>query len=483
MGALADRLGGKAPGELIRAKDWNDLVAATEEIDQRLSKQVSDLGQSLGERLTALETRVEGAEGRISAVETRTGALEGVVSQLAARFRRVALRTEQLTYALGQSAEIVAQVTDLAGAPLDLTDAASRPWIDFVTTWGQLKPVPEFESLGGVGDRTLSVRVNQAGEARVRLRGEHVEGLTEDVENEMEASLQTAIPANQNATLAQTILSSATPMEANLKGAYRVMSAEYEREGALGVRSYLDQYYVRDPGRFFAPGVLHQRWRDHRTVVLALAKPDSDPLTPDASLGAASVQVTFRDWIPAWFGLDYYVMDRPAIKATLIQRVRPRLGGDAVLAFNDTRAEVVEALRGHGPLKKLQMYRAMDEMFDEIGTPEAAPYIVQYRRTMKSAVAMQQSLERGLTADAPAAFESVAESALHTVQQTAGARQEASAAVAQQVAEAREQIAAQVSDISATIGTLRGLDATTVNTRLAFLGGLETRLQRLETRV
>src|SRR5690606_1912601 len=145
-----------------------DLITAVEGIQDS----VAALSASVDEHVAALTGRAEALEARADAAAAEIAALRDAL----APFRRVTLRTQRTRFALGELAEITAHVTALDGSPLDLSNAAARPFVDFVATWGQLRPVAGFQSLGGADDRTLSVRVDEQGEARVVLRAEHAVG-------------------------------------------------------------------------------------------------------------------------------------------------------------------------------------------------------------------------------------------------------------------------------------------------------------------
>ena len=128
MGDLATKFGGKVNGELIRSTDWNGLIDAIE-------TQFTALETKLDDRLNTLESRVDVHDSRLDNIEARLTPLETLADTIRARHRRLDLTTTRENFAIGERAEIVARVTDVLGQPLDLSNAATRPWVDFVAVW------------------------------------------------------------------------------------------------------------------------------------------------------------------------------------------------------------------------------------------------------------------------------------------------------------------------------------------------------------
>jgi hypothetical protein len=478
MGALADTLGRNA-GELIRAADWNALIAAIESMHVELSGRID----AVDDRVDGVQATVDALDGRVASVENRFAALEETVESLRQHFRRVTLQAQRINFAVGELAEITARVTDLNGQPLDLANAAARPWIDFVTAWGQLKPATGFESLGGAGDRTISVRVNQQGIARVLLRAEHTEGLADEVEAEVAGALQTAVAANSNRSVVETILGSATPLEAQERGAFRLLTTEYNRTDALSVRNYVDAYYVKQPslvtGRF-AP-TFHHRWRDYRSTVVAFAKPDNDPRTPDPSLGASSIQITFRDWIGPWITLDY-LRDIPL----LVDNYRDRFRGRINNSFTDTagrlKAEVGNIVRDKGLIAKQKDYQAIFSAMERLDLPNPPPFLQQLTQNVRSGVLLQQSVELGQNGaigvgGQPVAFEAFADTGVLADSRATQVEKQLTDLVARQTDQTRQQVLTQVdqrqanfrTELLAENGLLRGVqqEMTSLRTRVA----------------
>lgn len=376
MGNLADRFGGKHPGELIQARDWNGLIDGIEAIE------------------SALTARVEDLDARLGGIEAGLGDLRGAVDLLLGQTRRVSLNTGRVRYAIGELAEITARVADARGNPLDLADEAARPWVDFVSSWGHLRPVDGFRSIAGAGDRTLSVQVNAQGEARVLLRAEHAEGFTREAEGHVSTTLTTVLPATNKSVLA-TILEANTPMEADLRGAFQVMSREYDRVDAVNVRDYVDTYFVRNPARVAGklPPITHQTWRDYRSTVLAFLKGDSDPSTAEPGQGVCSIQVTFRDWIGPWLNLDYLpkAKDLATDYGNLFQA---NVGRDFAETTTKFRDKVSERVRDKGLIGKQRDYQAASLALDDLSGPAGGPgFVGDAARSVRSAIGLQQALE------------------------------------------------------------------------------------------
>lgn len=297
MGDLADRFGGKVNGELIRASDWNGLIDGIE-------TQMAALQTRITEEIGGLAARIEAAEAGLADLGARLGPLEALAQVVTTRQRRLSLSSTRSAFAVGERAEIVAQVTDFHGQPLDLADAAARPWVDFVCVWGSLKAAPGFTSRAGTGGRSVSVQVNDAGEARVLLREEVGEVFAEEQELEIAAVLQTTV---SGISVAQSFLAATTPDATDTTPAFAAITAAYERADTPVMRNFLDAAYLRRPSRAFTPiaPAFVLNWRDDFATVMAFVKPDDRPESADAAMAMGTIRVTFRDWIYPWLVTHY----------------------------------------------------------------------------------------------------------------------------------------------------------------------------------
>src|SRR5215218_8666795 len=101
MGVLVDSFGGKISGELIRASDWNGMLAAVETL-------VAGVQAALEERLAPLESTVADLGPRVTALEAAVGDLTTVAATLRARYRRMNLMAAAARFVIGQRGEITA---------------------------------------------------------------------------------------------------------------------------------------------------------------------------------------------------------------------------------------------------------------------------------------------------------------------------------------------------------------------------------------
>jgi hypothetical protein len=384
MSELVDNLGNKAAGQLIKSEDWNALVVAVENLSERVDQ-----------RFAEVDGQLQNVADRVEVLSDDFGEFRGLVEPLLAEYYRLTLETTRTSFAIGELAEVTARVTDLRGNALDLSNDADRPWIDFVVaSWGQLRPVAGFESLGGAGDRTISVRTDAQGIARVQLRSDHAEGFTDEDEAEVAVSLQTTLPTT-NTTIAETILSAATPIEAKGMGAFQVLTTEYDRTDAPRVRNYADAYYLKNTALItggIVPPFTHS-WLDYRSTLMAFVRRDSDPVTPDQSRGVSSIQVTFRDWIFPWIITDYFVETGP-----LVADFRDRLGPKIVHNLDESafnfKAEVSDFVLDKGLLGRQRNYLVIQDALDTVITPQPVTYdLNKLTGPMQDAVSVQRTLE------------------------------------------------------------------------------------------
>lgn len=518
MGELVDQLGNKSSGQLIRSEDWNDLVSAVEDNHAAVNQRIDALTASVNAQFDAVNGSIQDLSGQLTQLQGSLEAFRASIEPILGQYYRVTLEATGIRYAIGQIAELTARVTSLQGKPLDWRDPAGRPWIDFVVTWGQLKPVAGFESLGGVGDRTLTVRVNEEGIARVRLRADHVEGFTDEAEDEVAASLTTRVPGLSK-SFAEAVLEANTPLEAKGFGAFRMMSLEYDRTDAVSVRQYVDTYFMKNApavtGKIVPP--FRARWRDYRSTVLAFVKADNDPRTPDQSLGVSSIQITFRDWISPWISLDY--MDI-AIEAVHIARDRltPKVTGNLVESVGLIKDEVNRMVAGKGLIGKQRDYQIINAALSQVNVPQPPQFLNTLTKSVRNAVSIQQSLESAQAAgfgpeDQQVAFEvftatavqadtgvevikqglSTLQQQLQTVQQSfsgisgevvqlktsvssLGGRMDATIAEGGEIQRLRSDLAT----VSQKVEVLRDLDPTSVRTKLIEVESLTNRVNNLE---
>lgn len=408
MGELVDKLGKKTPGQLIKSEDWNSLVAAVETIQTTLGQRIDALSTSVDQRFqqvnqrvgdlkTGLDLAITNLTSRVTKLETDFNAFRPPIEESLRLFWRVTLETTRTNYALGELAEITARITDLQGRAV-----TTRPWIDFVSTWGQFSVVAGFESLGGEGNRSISVRTDAGGVARIRLRSEYAGHLADEVHAEVATALTANVQA-ANTTFANLIFNANTPVEAKTAGAFKLMSKEYDRTDTRHMRNYIDSYYVTNAHRVsnsFRP-VESARlgWHDYRTTIIAFVKADNDPRTPDAARGTSSTQITFRDWIRSWLDLDYMKVDEaPAVIDNLIERFKPKITADFRGTVESLKQGVRDVVSDRGLVGRQKDYLVIDRAFDRLTVSQAPPFMNTVTKSMRDAVRMQQVMENTQTA-------------------------------------------------------------------------------------
>lgn len=436
MPPLTPILGNKAAGELIKAKDWNDLIAAVDGLSQSLA----DFQASASAQLGALDGRLDALGGR---VETALG-LAAPVDALLAVNRRLELRTLAASYALGQLATIEARIGSLPGAPeLDLRNAATRPWVDFFATWGELQPAPGSEVRAGGGHRSLAVRVDAQGVARALLRAESSRTLPIASEAQVDTMLATSV---QGRPLASWILAADTPTAAEVKPVFERLSVEYQRVEARHVRDFVDQRFEHKPSDFtLDPGFFQpsapQAWQDEVATVIAILKPDAAPETADASLGVSSLEVRFRDWTRPWFYLDFL----PGA-STLETDFRDRFGARSGPSFEETlenfRDEAKERIAGLGPIGRARAYRAMDGALDKLAAGNAPEPMREASESLRRAIRVERSVPS--TGDAGFLLDSLAASDALSGQKASGAKATVVGSVQKEVRRAQEDFRAEI---------------------------------------
>ncbi len=391
MGALVDEFGGKINGELIRASDWNGMLAAVEAM-------VAGVQEAIEAKLPVIEATVAGLDARVTALEGHIDDLVSVASTLRARYRRLTLSTESSRFTIGQRGEIVATVTSFDGTPLALVDAATRPWVDFVTPWGTLLPVPGFTSRSGAGGRTISVQVNAAGEARIRLQADHAATFSEAEQVQVASTMATRIQvAGQEMSVADAFLSSATPTSVTTQPAFQAMSQAYVNAGSTTIRRYLDAYYLERPARI-VPGIgpiVESTWTDQLATVMAFVKADADPVSPDGAMAAGSIQVTFRDWVTPWIVHDFFVDLTPVIRD--YRQILPGLiRTDLRRSVDDILREVDVRVRDTGVLGGQRQFQGAIEAVRGLDV-SPAPFFADTVDAVVSGLSVQRAVTYGQT--------------------------------------------------------------------------------------
>ncbi len=524
MGTLVDSLG-RVSGNLIRAEDWNALLSAVEALDTRLSGQITTLSNSVDTRFAAVNTSITNLTAAVSTLSSQVSALNTKVDTLKmsfdsfrtntegliAQFYRVTLHTDYLYYAVGEVAEITAQVTDLRGNPLSLT-ASNRPWIDFVATWGKFRVASGFESRSAANERSMAVRVNTQGVAKVRLHAECVEGLAWDTEDAMSNFMHSSVEGTGK-NVAKHMLDSASPSQAKAAGAFKMATVAYESAAGSGMSAYADAYFskAKVAGKHRGAGAIAQdAWKDYQTTVLAFAKGDADPRTPDQARGASSMQVTFRDWLIAWIDNDY-LDDVLVVADDYRKRFDAKFKDDFKESLDAVSEEVDEILHGKGILGRKRHAKAIQDALDKVDPPRGA-YKDDVVMAVKDAMTVQESVDMPEAVHAGAAKEAGVFRAMARAGTNAHARvvklteqvakmEQGVQGVTEQMSGVRRDFASldgrmtasfseggvvqllnsRMESVSRQVQVIQGLNVSEVQNKLVMLEGIGNRLASLET--
>lgn len=508
MGEFADRMGTKDPGNLILSGDWNEVVS---EVD-KINGDVAGVAATVAENKTLIDT----LDTRISDALTTLATLESTIQTLRQQFRRLRLNTARANFAIGEQGEIIAQVTDLEGNALSFADAASRPWVDFVTVWGQFRAASGFLSRGGEDDRSISVRCDANGIARVTLSADHTGAVSTQASEEVAAVMETrssspSSPSPSGTRLGDRILAANTPMEANLDGAFQVFNLEYERSDSQNFRNYVDQYYLASP-YYALPGYRYRHsWRDHRTTVMAFVKADNDPLTADLNLASSSIQVSFRDWIGPWINLGY-LADLGILEGAVRTQLAPRVENDYRRTSEGWLDEIGGLMANRGVIGRQKVALAAEQALANLNVTNPPPFMQEVTQTFRQAMRFQQSLNysQNLALEnnsAPVGLNLVGNLDGKAQSDNQRAKADLQLFVDEQIDQARNSLNNEIravqqqfrDDLFAESGTIRNLqrDVTSINgivtnlqdfnvgdaqTRLNLVEGLNIRMQALEGR-
>jgi hypothetical protein len=398
MGELATRFGGKISGELIRAEDWNGLINGIE-------AQLSGLETRVNGRIAALEPRLAAVETSLAAIAQRLVPLEALAASLLARQRRIDLSSTRTTYAVGERAEIVARVSDLLGAPLNLTNAATRPWVEFVTMAGRLKAADGFPNVVGNGGRSIAVQVNASGEAKVLLSAAAGDDLAEEHEHEVEGVLAT-VAGTKN--VARAFLDAPTPGSTEVVAAFAAVTAAYQRTDTAVVRNYLDAAYLRNPVRSYTPLTpsFAINWRDENTTVLAFMKPDDNPGTADGAMAVGSIRVAWRHWFDSWI-MTHFMPVKPEVVATYRDRFGQKIRGGIETSVSGVWEVIETQTRNVGILGAQREFAAAQDALKTLTLPPELTYLQGVVQAVGSGLSIQRSLAYG-QAVAPLVAEDVA---------------------------------------------------------------------------
>lgn len=377
-----DSIDDKDAGSLIKPSDWNMLVASVRGIGTALIEYMDQTDNKIGD----MEEILNPLPGRIDELQQELDDLRDQVQPLLNQYV-VTMRTEKVNYALGELCEITAEVRDLQGNPV-----TSRPWVDFVTTWGQLRTAPGFTTDVSATGSSISVRANSSGIARVLVKSAHTGGMTEAQEDQVAAAMETTLPDGQY--FYQAIMNSPTPASEPAQQAFQVMSLQYQQSQANPVQLYIDAYHQYQDFEIYQPWNpgYYSHWKNYRTVVMAMVKDDSDPRTPDSSKGAASIQINFRDWIGPWIGgfVEDFEIFIPEVEAA----VGAQVGGGGFAMDLEHIHDIIEAnVEVMGHVGRQRYYNGVIAALEQVEVTDPPPYMNELRDSVRYAVGLQQSQE------------------------------------------------------------------------------------------
>jgi hypothetical protein len=299
MATREDFGGQKDSGHLVESGNWNDLVTEVLRLDAAKAD-LTDLEALRQTIIDTLQPAIATLTDTVGALEQTVQSLDGRVTALEAirdQHYLLTLETSGDRFVVGSVAQITGTLMDLEGNPLTFPNAADRPWVDFVTTWGIIQAAPGFEARAGAESRAVTVRANQNGTVRVHLRADTAVGITEQDQIAVQQMLFRRVndSDDDSRTVQEMILLSATPIEARDGGAFKVIDAEYS-SGNPGVMRYVDEMFRNELRARYHGGGGSATFEDRRATILAFVKADNDPRTPDATRGASTTQITFREW-------------------------------------------------------------------------------------------------------------------------------------------------------------------------------------------
>ncbi len=365
--ALAALSSNKAAGHPIQSDDWNRLVAG---VNALVAKVEADKLELKG----ALDTLT----GTVAGINTRLTTLEQKVTPLLDNYL-ITVACSKGHYLIGESCELTLRVTDLRGQPI-----AARPWVDLYASWGRLSAKAGFESRVGVGNDSLSVRVNAQGIAQVLLQAQAAADFSDMEYRQMAIMLEENVPET-GMSMAQSIQQSSNPSDHRAKAAFKVAKKHYEKAGGSAFQRYADGMVIqgRDMGIWRGRG----EWEEYAATVMAFAKPDADPLSADGARGTASIQVVFRDWVSSWGG-GYIEVDEDDDTTWGPVFTRPGRSMEGI------HHHVEEELKGRGILGRQRHLGNLQKALDKVD-PQGDPWIMDAREQTQQAIGAQKAAEAG----------------------------------------------------------------------------------------
>lgn len=419
-------LGGKINGDLIKHEEWNALITSVSTIGTGL--------QDLEDRVTNLETFV-GFEAdvdytlreRIEAIENFVGeatdtsdtdTLSGRVTKLEEidvveqnefntfltedynDFKAsvdplrdqyvVTLDTPEANYNLGERAEITATVRTLDG---DIPP--NHPWVDFIVTWGKLKSYDGFTTRTGIDGHSISVRTDAQGIAKVRISAEQAKGLSDADETQVEGFFDTIV-TDTGKTVKETL--NAAPNASSSKDApatrvFNAMKQVYQHDNKVSFHRFADGYYRGTQAGLWQGGISFGiNWEYYRSTVVAIAKEDGDPTTPNNKSAASAIQITYKDWVGPW--IDWYFKDDDLVTRA-VGLLGPQMDPNIYVTLDGIKStlerEIQSAYGVYGLIYQNKMLNAFGEAVNQMKSPVDPDVGEKAKETVIYGIGTQQS--------------------------------------------------------------------------------------------
>lgn len=411
----------KMQGDLIKHEEWNALISSLKTIADELS--------SVYTRVDGLESFVgfdEGADytlrGRIESLEGFVGeagdtsdmdTLSGRVTKLEetdvveqAEFEAfmnedynefkdsieplrdqyiVMLETTKENYNLGERAVLTATVRTLDG---DIPP--NQPWVDFITSWGKLKPFDGFTTRSGIDGHSISVRTDSSGVAKVRVSSEHQQEMSDEDEIQVEGFFNTVVQASGK-TVKEILNDAPNASGETAIGAYNEMKNVYQRSSMQFMHRFADSYYVGMQAGHWQAGInFGGNWKYYRSTVMAIAKEDGDPTTPDTKSAASAIQIAFKDWVGPWIDW-YFEYDEPEING-IIDVLEPRVDPDVYVTLKGFKITLEDKVQSAaGVIHQNKILTAFGKAVEQIDIHVDPEVSNRVKETVQYGVGSQQS--------------------------------------------------------------------------------------------
>ena len=412
----------KEQGDLIKFEEWNTLISSVKIIANELKSvyiRVDAVEAYIGFEQKAdytLRGRIEVLEGFVGEVSHSSdmNTLSGRVKKLEKtdvveqqefdtfmsedynEFKDsveplrdqyvVTLETTQENYNLGERAVLTASVKTLDGAiPPNL------PWVDFITSWGKLKSFDGFTTRLGIDGHSISVRTNSDGIAKVRISSEHQQELSDEDEAQVEGFFGTVVQSNDGKTVQQTLNDAPNASGKTAIAVYNEMREVYQRSNMVSMHRFADTYYVGNQTARWQGGIsFGGNWKYYRSTIVAIAKEDGDPTTPNTKSAASAIQIAFKDWVGPW--IDWYFDDNVLEVGHITDVLGPRIDPDIYVTLNGMKITLEDEVQSaYGIIHQNKILSAFGKAVDQIDISVDPEVSERAKETVIYGIGNQQS--------------------------------------------------------------------------------------------